>query len=115
MGCGPRGQPDDGRRYVTDLVVNEFSVVSTSSADPTPDLMGISPNGNPGYATWRGPNPLTGNFPGVNNAKGSTSLLGIFRVTESGRNGYLEVIAPVSHLVDRVERADPHGIGVRSK
>ena len=72
---------------VTDLVVNEFSIVSASSADPTPDLMGISPNGNRAYATLRGPNPLTGNFPGVNNAKGSTPGPGISRVTDLAGTG----------------------------
>jgi DNA-binding beta-propeller fold protein YncE len=99
----------------TDLVVNEFSLISHHSFDPTPDLMGISPDGNRAYVTLRGPNPLTGNFAGVNNAVGITPGLGIIRITEAGRNGVLQAIAPVSHKVDGVERADPHGIGVRSK
>ena len=99
----------------TDTVVNEFSLLGGVSPDPTPDLMGISPDGNRVYVTLRGPIPLTGNFSGVNNAMGSTPGLGILRVTEGGRNGYLQAIAPVSHIVGGVERADPHGIGVRSK
>lgn len=99
----------------TDLVVNEFSVISDKSADPTPDLMEISPDGNRAYVTLRGPNPLTGNAPSVNNAVGSTPGLGIIRVTEGGRNGVLQAIAPISHNIDGVERADPHGIGVRMK
>jgi hypothetical protein len=99
----------------TDLVVNEFSLRSSNSSDPTPDLMGTSPDGNRVYVTLRGPNPLTGNFAGVNNAVGATPGLGIIRVTEAGRNGVLQAIAPVSHIVNGVERADPHGIGVRSK
>ncbi len=100
---------------LTDVVVNEFSLLGRSTADPAPDLMGISPNGNRAYVALRGPNPLTGNFAGVNNAVGSTPGLGIIRVMEAGRNGYLQAIAPVSHPIDGVERADPHGIGVRSK
>jgi hypothetical protein len=99
----------------TDLVVNEFSLLSSNSADPAPDLMGISPDGNRAYVTLRGPIPLTGNFAGVNNAVGSTPGLGIIRVTQSGRNGELQAIAPVSHRINGEERADPHGIGVRSK
>jgi hypothetical protein len=99
----------------TDTVINEFSLLSSHSADPTPDLMGISPDGNRAYVTLRGPNPLTGNFSGVNNAVGTTPGLGIIRVTESGRNGVVQAIARISHIVDGVERADPHGIGVRSK
>lgn len=99
----------------TDLVENEFSLLNGVSPDPTPDLMGISPDGNRAYVTLRGPNPLTGNFAGVNNAAGSTPGLGIIRVTNSGRDGTLQAIAPVSHVVNGVERADPHGIGVRSK
>ena len=99
----------------TDFVVNEFSLINQNSADPAPDLMGTSPDGNRVYVTLRGPNPLTGNFPGVNNAVGATPGLGIIRVTQAGRAGELQAIAPVSHVVDGVERADPHGIGVRSK
>ena len=99
----------------TDLVMNEFTLLSQHSADPAPDLMGISPDGNRVYVSLRGPNPLTGNFAGVNNAVGATPGLGIIRVTEGGRNGVFQAIAPVSRLVNGVERADPHGIGVRSK
>jgi hypothetical protein len=99
----------------TDVVINEFTLLSQFSADPAPDLMGISPDGNRAYVSLRGPNPLTGNFAGVNNAVGATPGLGIIRVTEGGRNGVFQAIAPVSHQVNGVERADPHGIGVRSK
>jgi DNA-binding beta-propeller fold protein YncE len=98
----------------TDLVVNEFSLIG-KSADPAPDLMGISPDGSRVYVTLRGPNPVTGNAPGANNAVGATPGLGIIRVTEAGRNGVLQAIAPVSRRIEGVERADPHGIGVRSK
>lgn len=99
----------------TDFVVNEFSLISSKSVDPTPDLMGISPDGNRVYVTLRGPNPLTGNAPAAGNAVGATPGLGIIRVTEGGRSGVFQAIAPVSRMVAGVERADPHGIGVRSK
>jgi hypothetical protein len=85
------------------------------SIDPTPDLMEISPNGNRVFVALRGPIPLTGNAPSVNNAVGGTPGLGIVRVEDGGRQGVLQAIAPISHLVNGVERADPHGIALRLK
>lgn len=94
-------------------VTGEFGLAGPVSADPAPDLMGIAPAGNRVFAALRGPNPLTANVPGVGNAVGATPGLGIMRVTESGRRGVLQAIAPISHVIDAVERADPHGIAVR--
>ncbi len=94
-------------------VVGEFGLAGAVSADPAPDLMGIAPAGNRVFAALRGPNPLTANVAGVGNAVGATPGLGIMRVTESGRTGVLQAIAPISHVVNSVERADPHGIAVR--
>ncbi|HEU0294550.1 MAG TPA: hypothetical protein VFR47_17555, partial [Anaerolineales bacterium] len=65
--------------------------------------------------TLRGPNPLTGNVPGVNNAVSSTPGLGIVRVERNGERGVLQAIAPVTHIVSGVELADPHGLAVRLK
>ncbi|HKZ68713.1 MAG TPA: hypothetical protein VJ020_01455, partial [Anaerolineales bacterium] len=98
-----------------DAVVNEIDLVSALSSDPAPDLMAIAPSGNRMFLALRGPNPLTGNAPGVNNAVGSTPGLGIIRITHGGTRGVVQAIAPISHLVDGVERADPHGIAVRIK
>jgi hypothetical protein len=96
-----------------DAVVNEFSLAGSVSGDPAPDLLGIAPAGNRVFATLRGPNPLTGNAPGVNNAVGSTPGVGVIRVLRNGRAGVLQAVAPISHLVDGVERADPHGFAIR--
>jgi hypothetical protein len=96
-------------------VVNEIDLVGMLSADPAPDLMDISPSGNRVFISLRGPNPLTGNAPGVNNAVGSTPGLGILRVQRNGRTGVLQAIAPITHVVNGVELADPHGIAVRHK
>jgi hypothetical protein len=63
----------------------------------------------------RGPNPLTGNAPGTNNAVGATPGLGIVKVKQGGRGGSVDAIVQISHVVDGVERADPHGIAVRVK
>lgn len=99
----------------SDTVVNEINLVGDVSSDPTPDLMEISPSGNRVFIAFRGPIPLTGNAPSVNNAVGATPGLGIVRVEEGGRNGVLQAIAPISHVVNGVERADPHGIALRVK
>jgi len=99
----------------TDQVVNEIDLVGELTGDPAPDLLDRSPTGNRIFMALRGPNPLTGNAPGVNNAVGSSPGLGIVRVEQGGRNGVLEAIAPINHIVDGVQRADPHGIAVRVK
>jgi DNA-binding beta-propeller fold protein YncE len=99
----------------TDDVVNEIDLAGSVSSDPAPDLMEISPTGNRVFMVLRGPNPLTGNAASVGNAVGSTPGLGVVRVEQDGRHGVFEAIAPISHLVDGVERADPHGIAVRVK
>jgi DNA-binding beta-propeller fold protein YncE len=97
----------------SDLVVNEIDLVGAVSSDPAPDLMAISPSGNRVFMALRGPNPLTANVPGVDNAVGSTPGLGIVRVEGNGQGGVLQAIAPISHIVNDVERADPHGLAVR--
>jgi hypothetical protein len=77
--------------------------------------MDISPSGNRIYMTLRGPNPLTGNNPTFNNAVGNSPGLGILRVEEGGRAGTFVARAPISHVVNGVERADPHGLRVLKK
>jgi DNA-binding beta-propeller fold protein YncE len=94
-------------------VVNQFSLVGPVSGDPAPDLMAIAPAGNRVFMALRGPNPLTGNNPAFNNAAGSTPGVGILRVEQSGRGGDFFTRIPISHVVNGVERADPHGIAVR--
>lgn len=98
----------------TDEVVGEVPLSGRASADPAPDLFDISPTGNRIFAALRGPNPLSGNAPGVGNAVGATPGLAIIRVTEGGRSGVLQAVIPVSNLdAGSVERADPHAVKVR--
>jgi DNA-binding beta-propeller fold protein YncE len=99
----------------SNAVVNQFSLVGSLSSDPAPDLMDISPSGNRIFMTLRGPIPLTGNNPAFNNAVGNTPGLGIIRVEEGGSRGTFFARVPISHIVDGVERADPHGLRVLSK
>ena len=59
----------------------------------------------------RGPNPLTAD-PHV--STGSTPGVGVLKVTESGRNGVFEAVAPVSNIdAEGVERADVHAMTLR--
>ena len=99
----------------SDDLVREIGLAGSVSSDPAPDLMDISPSGNRVYLALRGPNPLTANVPGVNNAVGSTPGVGVVRVEHNGQRGTLQAIAPISNVVDGVERADPHTIRVRHK
>jgi hypothetical protein len=96
-------------------VVNQFSLVGSVSNDPAPDLMDISPGGNRVFISLRGPNPLTGNNTTFNNAVGSTPGVGIVRVEQGGTRGTFFARVPISHIVDGVERADPHGLRVLRK
>lgn len=99
----------------THSVVNEINLAGPISADPAPDLLALSPSGNRVYVTLRGPNPLTGNNPAVNNAKGLTPGLGVIRVEQAGMTGTLQARFAISNPDGAgVERADPHGIAVRS-
>jgi DNA-binding beta-propeller fold protein YncE len=100
----------------TDLVVNEIELAGNVSSDPAPDLLDISPAGNRAYVTLRGPNPLTGNNPDVNNAKGLTPGLGVVHVTHSGLAGKLKAVFRISNMdAGGTERADPHGLAVRRR
>lgn len=98
----------------SDLVTNEILLAGVVSDDPAPDLFAASPGGNRIYVTLRGPNPLTGNNPVVNNAKGSTPGLGVIRVESAGLSGKLQDRFAISNLDNSgVERADPHGLALR--
>ncbi len=108
---------DRGRNFVwvidtkTDQVVNTIGLAGSVSADPTPDLLVTSPNGSHVFMSLRGPNPLTAD-PHV--STGSTPGVGVIKVTQGGRSGRFEAMAPVSNLdATNVERADVHAITVR--
>jgi YVTN family beta-propeller protein len=97
----------------TNDIVTEIELAGTVSDDPTPDLLDIAPDGGWVFASLRGPAPLTANVPEHHNAAGTTPGLGIIRVDEDGRSGELIAVVPITHLVDGVEAADPHGLRVR--
>ena len=75
--------------------------------------------------TLRGPNPLTGNAPAVNNAVGATPGVGVIAVKRGGFTGELVAVAPIRNPSPAfacasvggsptlTERADPHGMAIR--
>jgi hypothetical protein len=82
------------------------------SPDPTPDLLVLSPEGTHMFLSFRGPNPLSGD-PHV--STGATPGVGVLKITEGGRNGVFEAIAPMSNIdAGGVERADGHALWVRN-
>jgi DNA-binding beta-propeller fold protein YncE len=81
------------------------------SPDPTPDLLVLSAKGTHMFLSFRGPSPLSGD-PHV--STGATPGVGVLRITEGGRNGVFEAIAPMSNKdAGGVERADAHALWVR--
>jgi DNA-binding beta-propeller fold protein YncE len=89
--------------------------VCVPGPDLAPDLMDISPSGNRIFVSLRGPNPLTDNVPVVDNAVGNNPGLAVLGLKKQGKSGVLQSLVPISHFVDGVQQADPHGIAVRAK
>jgi YVTN family beta-propeller protein len=82
------------------------------SSDPTPDLLFLSPEGTHMFLSFRGPNPLSGD-PHV--STGATPGVGVLKITEGGKNGVFEAIAPMSNKdAGGVQRADGHALWVRT-
>lgn len=93
--------------------VNTVDLVSAESADPTPDLVGESPDGNRFFVSLRGPTPLSGD---PHSSTGTTPGMAVVQLTENGRNGFVKAVIRISNVdAAGVERADPHGIRVRRK
>jgi hypothetical protein len=83
------------------------------SPDPTPDLLVLSPQGTHMFMSFRGPNPLSGD-PHV--STGATPGVGVLKITEGGRNGVFEAIAPMSNKDSGgIERADGHALWMRTR
>ncbi|MDQ3938692.1 MAG: hypothetical protein M3253_08455, partial [Chloroflexota bacterium] len=76
------------------------------------DLLALAPAGNRVFVTLRGVLPLSGD---PHASTGSNPGLGVIRVEEGGRRGTLQAIARISNVDGGVDRADPHGIALRSR
>jgi hypothetical protein len=91
--------------------VNTVDLVSAGSADPTPDLGVLSPDGSRIFVSLRGPVPLTGD---PHASTGSTPGLGVIQVTAGGKDGFVKAVTRISNVdAAGVERADAHGIALR--
>lgn len=101
-------------RLPTAKHVGSVDLRGAVSANPTPDLVALSPQGDRFYVTLRGPKPQTGS-PHV--AAGSTPGLGIVKLSRGGATGTLTHVLPTKlpNPVDGSEESDPHGIGIRIK
>lgn len=97
---------------ISNFSVNMIQLVGPHSNDPAPDLIEFAPDGQYAFVNLRGPNPLTGNNKGVQNAKGSTPGLAVIKVVDAGKSGEVIGIARLTHMVDGKETADPHGLAV---
>lgn len=98
---------------LTNLSVGSVNLVTEANADPAPDLMDASPDGQYVFVGLRGPNPLTGNDKTVNNAKGTIPGVGVIHVDGGGKVGHYKGQAAISNMKDGKETADTHGIAVR--
>jgi DNA-binding beta-propeller fold protein YncE len=91
----------------------EFPLAGAVSDDPSPDLMVTAPDGDHVYVSLRGRIPLSGD---PHASTGSTPGVGVIRVDKGGRRGALEAISAIANVdAAGVDRADPHGIGLRRK
>jgi hypothetical protein len=91
--------------------VGTVDLLSSYSQDPTPDLIAPSPDRRFFFMSTRGPMPLSGD---PHSSLGTDPGLLVMRLTEDGRSGEIRGLVRVSNPdADGVERADPHGIGMR--
>lgn len=86
-------------------------LVSAYSADPTPDLIAVSPDRRWFFLSTRGPTPLSGD---PHASHGTDPGLLVVRVAADGRSGQVRGLARITNPDDSgAERADAHGIRVR--
>ena len=92
--------------------------------DPTPDLMGTTPDDKYLVVATRGPVPVSVGH----NAQGSCPGVGIIELTNGGASGKLVTVLRTTNTVDNAppsapggvkykgdERSDPHGASVRTR
>jgi DNA-binding beta-propeller fold protein YncE len=110
---------DRGRNFLwvvdttIDEIVNTIPLAGAITADPTPDLVAVSPNGSHAFLSLRGPSPLTAD-PHV--STGSTPGVAVLKVLEGGRDAAVEAVARVTNVDGGgVERADVHAMTIRIK
>ena len=88
-------------------------VGSGPSHDPAPDLMDISPERQPRVCVAPRSRSLDGQQCRLQQRARRHAGVGVIRVEQGGKRGELQAIALITHVVDGVERADPHSLLVR--
>ena len=73
----------------------------------------IAPTERLVFASLRGPVPLSGNIPDINNAVGSFPGIGVFKILGDGCSAKLVKIIRTYNIIDGIETSDPHGIITR--
>jgi hypothetical protein len=96
---------------VTGEHVRTVDLVSPFSADPTVDLIAMSPDRKFFFGSLRGPTPLSGD---PHSSTGSTPGLLVMKLTSDGRGMNVRGLVPITNVdANGVERADAHAIRVR--
>lgn len=91
--------------------INTLSLLSPYSADPTPDLIAVSPDRGWFFLSTRGPTPLSGD---PHASHGTDPGMLVVRVAPHGRSGQVRGLVPITNPdATGAERADAHGIRVR--
>jgi DNA-binding beta-propeller fold protein YncE len=98
---------------LSNLSVGSINLETTTNADPAPDLLDVSPDGQYVFVTLRGQTPLTGNDKDAHNAKGTVAGVGVIHVDEGGRVGHYKGQAAITNMKEGKETADAHGIAAR--
>jgi hypothetical protein len=93
--------------------VRSVPLAGPPSADPTVDIVAMSPSGSQIFLALRGPRPQTG----AHASEGMTPGLGVFTLSHGGTWGAISAVGRITNRnpVDGSEEADPHGIAVRIK
>ena len=87
-----------------------LDLVGPLTADPSPDLLAMSPRGDVAFVTLKGPNPLSG----IPWGTGSSPGLGVITLDQDGRTGHLTQIFRITNTdASGIERSDPHGLAIR--
>jgi uncharacterized protein YfaP (DUF2135 family) len=103
--------PDGREMWMVNRITDNAIVIDTDSfavvdeiafVGETPDIMGMSPDGQRAFITLRGPNPMSAPHVAVGSTPG-------FSVVDVAERTLLHVIEPARGN----ERSDPHGIAVR--
>jgi hypothetical protein len=95
----------------TGVRLGTVDLTSTFSADPTPDLFGVSPDRGWFFLSTRGPNPLSGD---PHSSHGTDPGMLVIRLTHDGRSGQVRGLVRITNVdAGGVQRADAHGIRVR--